>query len=644
MQRFPMLEDWFINSLYMKNSILLFLVFFSFHFIQAQIQNGFTCQEAACLSDNLGVTLNNEASPPTPPLSFTCGVTHNNLFYRFCAESEEVLLTIETSNCSMGLGVQAIFYETSDCANFTEIACLSKGSVEPFDTILTTTPGHNYLLMIDGFSNDVCDFTVTASNIESDFSRPPTPEFDNGGDSLKLELRESTELNVTNAQGCNQVYWFSPDNRNIITFEGRSRSALIRGNTEGSATLCAAMTNFCTEKDTSCIVVQVSDTDQTGQGEVCSQAVCLSNNLGRRINNANVPASEPLEFSCGTTHNNLFFAFCPSQEDVQFNISPANCTRGLGIQAVIYQTDDCRNFEEKMCVTRAQMSTLRLDFTGIPGENYILMIDGNAGDVCDFIVQGSGLSNIGDPPDLPQLNLNENLKLNVGRAIGLSVSNNEDCVSYFVQSAAEDSLIQIDYGRDSIYITGLAEGQTEVCVTASNFCFQSTTCLGVNIGPCPKSLPTDQYEIRSTLVGSNYFVELILANPENISAITWVDGYNGSERLNVNPGFHTVYLNDRFGCEIPIVFNVGNVLDDTGWDVSPTSIHPNPVRPGASVSIRGLESWQKIQLYSTSGSLELERSGNPVRQFNIPGQLGSGVYYLILSNAQLTESFILLVL
>lgn len=226
--------------------------------LQAQPGNGFTCQEAACLSENLGVTLNNGGSPPTPPLSFSCGVTHNNLFYAFCPETGQVTLNITPANCLTGLGVQAIIYQTDDCSNFQELVCISNGNVDPFTINFSGTPGETYILMIDGFSGDVCDFTVSGTGI-ADITGPPNePILDPSDDPLIICQGEQLDIQIENDdQECTAYFWEVQSGLGFITLNENGSMATINAISEGVAVLCVKADNFCYESEL-CIDVEVT--------------------------------------------------------------------------------------------------------------------------------------------------------------------------------------------------------------------------------------------------------------------------------------------------------------------------------------------------------------------------------------------------
>ncbi len=105
-----------------------------------------------------------------------------------------------------------------------------------------------------------------------------------------------------------------------------------------------------------------------------------------------IPQSFP-PFWCTTIENNQWFAFVADETTAMFDISVYDCSAGSGIQAaVVYTTDDCVNFNfVSPCLGNIQSGTSQILFASnlTPGQVYFLTIDGNAGAVCDFMINGA---------------------------------------------------------------------------------------------------------------------------------------------------------------------------------------------------------------------------------------------------------------
>ncbi|MBU0766010.1 MAG: gliding motility-associated C-terminal domain-containing protein [Bacteroidetes bacterium] len=95
-----------------------------------------------------------------------CGSVENNSWLSFVAAESQVTLNVWTSNCTVGDGIQMEIYYTTDCSSFTSVSnCSSEGTESDF-SIQTTSPlivGETYVLMIDGWAGDVCDYVIQAA-------------------------------------------------------------------------------------------------------------------------------------------------------------------------------------------------------------------------------------------------------------------------------------------------------------------------------------------------------------------------------------------------------------------------------------------------------------------------------------------------
>ena len=214
--------------------------------------NGFQCQNALCLHENLGVPFNNGAAPASPPNSTDCGNSDNNLFFAFCAEQSDVGIGVELSNClGMGMGgLELTILETMDCQSFTEIDCqfvpeaAGQGGIR-----VNLTPGNTYVLMVDGFMMDACDFELDAIGIRDlsiPFDRPtfdpPLPDF--------LCSGETFDLAINNTNDCADYIWRSTTTANLrVDALPGDTEATLEARAPGSAEFCIRALNFCQRQE-----------------------------------------------------------------------------------------------------------------------------------------------------------------------------------------------------------------------------------------------------------------------------------------------------------------------------------------------------------------------------------------------------------
>ncbi|PKP20244.1 MAG: hypothetical protein CVU05_09540, partial [Bacteroidetes bacterium HGW-Bacteroidetes-21] len=105
------------------------------------------------------------------------------------------------------------------------------------------------------------------------------------------------------------------------------------------------------------------------------------------------PGSIPASF-CGSVENNSWLTFTATATTATLNVFVCNCINGWGIQMEIYSTTDCVNFISRSnCWNPGVQVNGTVTATGLTiGQNYLLMIDGNAGDVCNYTISaGSGV-------------------------------------------------------------------------------------------------------------------------------------------------------------------------------------------------------------------------------------------------------------
>ncbi|PHR26783.1 MAG: hypothetical protein COA38_14190 [Fluviicola sp.] len=109
------------------------------------------------------------ADSPGNLTSTFCGSIENNSWYEFTALSTtETFDFVSITGCVSAQGIQAAVYEViPDINGCCDVLILSSNCFSPSTTALgtvTATPliiGNTYLLLVDGFSGDACDFTIS---------------------------------------------------------------------------------------------------------------------------------------------------------------------------------------------------------------------------------------------------------------------------------------------------------------------------------------------------------------------------------------------------------------------------------------------------------------------------------------------------
>lgn len=157
-----------------KNLLAIPAIIFCMHFFilcQAQtpcapgtpITPGESCVEA-CINCSFSTYTGTSAGwqgDPQPP--GWCSNIQNDQWIGFVASSNFVTITIDPSNCAQGQGLQAALYPVGCDAFPLECnpGCATCGETNTVFSTTSLIPGNVYYLVIDGYSQDQCDFTVT---------------------------------------------------------------------------------------------------------------------------------------------------------------------------------------------------------------------------------------------------------------------------------------------------------------------------------------------------------------------------------------------------------------------------------------------------------------------------------------------------
>jgi gliding motility-associated-like protein len=189
---------------------------------------------------------------------------------------------------------------------------------------------------------------------------------------------------------------------------------------------------------------------------------------------------------CGSVENNVWLAFVAGSTELQIGIDIETCNNGDGLQAQIYA--DCQGYAPvSNCWNPATQTDGVLTATNLTiGNTYYLMIDGWAGDFCDFaLTEISGSTSPPEPEDVTAISgpnpvcPGAIVSYCAPPAFGASIYNWEIPADATILAGQGTSCITVDWG-DS------AGG--DVCVTAANSCNSAEPfCINVIMGPPPSS-------------------------------------------------------------------------------------------------------------------------------------------------------------
>lgn len=185
---------------------------------------------------------------------------------------------------------------------------------------------------------------------------------------------------------------------------------------------------------------------------------------------------------CGTVENAQWLGFIAGAGNATFTVTPSNCSYGDGLQIALYE--DCMGMP--LACEKGEMDggniPVSVNSSLAPGHNYFLMIDGFAGDQCDFSVSVSPASAVYEPPLGQVGQLTGPTKMCPGATMPFSVPPVFGAGAY-IWSGPTGSKIDtmplpvtlVGAGANQVNIT-LGDVGGQICVQAANSCNQTAPC------------------------------------------------------------------------------------------------------------------------------------------------------------------------
>ena len=142
-----------------------------------------------------------------------CGSIENNVWIAFEAATPDLLFRIKVANCNgtAGDGIQIRIFQTTDCANYSLLACkfqIQRTVGQDTLEVNNLIPGNKYYLMIDGYSGDICDFKILLeSGSLVDYSYV-TPDFN--GNFLVCPNQKNINFSIKQPLGIVSYEWKIP--------------------------------------------------------------------------------------------------------------------------------------------------------------------------------------------------------------------------------------------------------------------------------------------------------------------------------------------------------------------------------------------------------------------------------------------------
>ncbi len=211
----------------------------------------------------------------------------------------------------------------------------------------------------------------------------------------------------------------------------------------------------------------------------CEQACISCNFNGFTGSTIGFPSGTAPDF-CGTLENGQWIGFIAGGIQATFTVNPANCLNGDGVQIALYS--DCTAAPLACNKGQADGGALPVSVSSAltPGANYFLLVDGYAGDFCDFTIAVTPNDAVYEPPLGQVGNISGPIQGCPGATFAYSVEAVFGASAYIWNGPAGtlvDSMpVPVTSGR-TVQIT-LGNTSGPICVQAANTCKQNAACTG----------------------------------------------------------------------------------------------------------------------------------------------------------------------
>ncbi|MDO8365873.1 MAG: hypothetical protein Q7T20_03680, partial [Saprospiraceae bacterium] len=300
----------------------------------------------------------------------------------------------------------------------------------------------------------------------------------------------------------------------------------------------------------------------------CASACINCNFNGYFGSTAGFPSGVVPNF-CGTVENAQWMGFIAGAGSATFTVIPSDCSDGNGLQIALYE--DCMG--EPLACEKGEVDggNLPVSVTAAlaPGHNYFLMIDGFAGDQCDFTVSVSPNNAVFEPPLGQVGQLTGTIKMCPGATMPFSIQPVFGAGAY-IWSGPPGAMIDsvplpvtvLGTGGNAVNIT-IGDVGGQICVQAANSCKQTAPCsasLAIEILD-DSYRPTIDADTLQHLTCSGLPAELEVQVPVTVGfSIAWTSDSTG----NITSGQNSLHLKvDQAGTYTLLVVNGQNGCSST---------------------------------------------------------------------------------
>jgi hypothetical protein len=225
-------------------------------------------------------------------------------------------------------------------------------------------------------------------------------------------------------------------------------------------------------------------------GNTCPQAPILCENLDgycATVNNNNVQQNFP---GCNQNvlNNDEWFAFYAGTTQISIQVTPSNCTQSgqMGLQGGIYAGCGPPWTVMDVQCPCTQNPFILESSNFVVGQIYYIVLDGCAGNVCDYAIDVLSGSTVGQPPANPgpingPLNVCQNTtnNYNIAPPSGATIYNWTLTPPLGTVNGTPNNNANISWGNTA--------GTTQLCVSTANACYSNPvqSCTTIVVQPVP---------------------------------------------------------------------------------------------------------------------------------------------------------------
>ncbi|HMX41165.1 MAG TPA: hypothetical protein PKD78_12580, partial [Saprospiraceae bacterium] len=341
---------------------------------------------------------------------------------------------------------------------------------------------------------------------------------------------------------------------------------------------------------------------------------------------------------CGTLENAQWLGFIAGKDKATFSIKPFNCLNGNGVQVALYNDCSAKPLACDKGKEGGAGQAVNISVDLVAGANYFLLIDGYAGDQCEFSVDVSPKEAVYEPPLGLAGPISGPAALCPGATAHYSVQPVSGAAAYIWSGPAGSMVgskpLPVVAGKSVDITFGTEAGP--ICVQAANTCEVNPPCtstLAVQMlsDAARPSIQMDSVE-HLNCTGAPVKLHPVVTQGGN-HQLTWaadssghiIGSPAGALILVDQVGTYTLLVtNTENGCTAQASVRVGepDIPSSADWDLTHISCfggHDGALR------IQGVKGGKAPYLYSVDGS---PYTSTPVYRY-----LGPGTHTLILEGA-----------